>query len=52
MNNYKLKKTSIKLIPFGSTSQNSFISAKGALSILLDTEEHFANVMFILLKAT
>ena len=52
MNNYKLKKTSIKLIPFGSTSQNSFISVKGALSILLDTEEHFANAMFILLKAT
>ena len=38
MNNYKLKKTSIKLIPFGSTSQNSFISVKGALSILLDTD--------------
>ena len=42
MNNYKLKKTCVKLIPFGSNSQNSFISVKGALSVLLETEEHFA----------
>ena len=46
MKNYKLKKTSVKLIPFGSSSQNSFISVKGALSVLLETEEHFANAMF------
>ena len=43
MNNYRLKKTSIKLIPFGSASQNSFISVKGALGVLLEAEEHFAN---------
>ena len=46
MNNYKLKKTFIKLITFGSTSQNSLISVKGALSILLETEENFANALF------
>ena len=28
MNNYKLKKTSIKLIPFRSTIQNSFTGVK------------------------
>ena len=50
MNNYKLKKTSIKLIPFGSSSQNSFISVKGALSVLPETEEHFANAMFYVIK--
>ena len=40
MINYKLKKTSIKLIPFRSTSQNYFISVKGNLNVLLETEEH------------
>ena len=45
MNNYKLKKTSAKLIPFGSNGQNSFISVKGVLSVLLETEEHFANAV-------
>ena len=49
MNNYKLKKTS-KLIPFRSGSQNSFISVKSTLSILLATEEHFANAMFYIMK--
>ena len=34
MNNYKLKKTSVKLIPFGSNSQNYFISVKGVLRVL------------------
>ena len=48
MNNYKLKKTSVKLI--GSSSQNSFISVKDALSVLLETEEHFANAMFYVIK--
>ena len=48
MNNYKLKKTSVKLI--GSSSQNSFISIKDALSVLLETEEHFANAMFYVIK--
>ena len=54
MNNCKLKKTSFKLIPFGSSSQNSFISVKGTLSVLLKTEEHFSNAMFyfMLLKTT
>ena len=46
MNNYKLKKTFIKLITFGSTSQNSLISVKGTLSILLETEENFVNALF------
>ena len=46
MKNHKLKKTSVKLIPFGSRSQNSFISVKGALSVLLETEEHFADAIF------
>ena len=50
MNNYKLKKTSVKLIPFRSGSQNSFTSVKGTLSILLATEEHFANAMFYIMK--
>ena len=50
MNNFKLKKTSIKVIPFGSASQNYFISVKDALSVLLETEEHFANVMFYVIK--
>ena len=50
MNNYKLKKTSIKLIPFGSTSQNYLISVKGALSVLLETEEHFANALFYVIE--
>ena len=50
MNNYKLKKTSVKLIPFRSGSQNSFISVKGTLSVLLATEEHFANAMFYIVK--
>ena len=50
MNNYKLKKTSIKLIPFGSTSQNDLISVKGALSVLLETEEHFANALFYVIE--
>ena len=52
MNNYKLKKTSVKLIPFGSNSENSFTSVKGVLSVLLETKEHFANAMFMLLKTT
>ena len=52
MNNYKLKKTFIKLITFGSTSQNSLISVKGTLSILLETEENFVNALFMLMKAT
>ena len=47
----KLKKTSVKLIPFGSHSQNSFITVKGALSVLLKTEDHFfANAMFYVIK--
>ena len=50
MNNYKLKKISVKLIPFRSGSQNSFISVKGTLSVLLATEEHFANAMFYIVK--
>ena len=50
MSNYKLKKTSIKLIPFGSTSQNYLISGKGALSVLLETEEHFANALFYVIE--
>ena len=50
MNNFKLKKTSIKVIPFGSASQNYFISVKDALSVLLETEEHFANVLFYVIK--
>ena len=45
MNNYKLKKTSIRLIPCRSISQNSFISVKSALSFLLETEEYFAKAM-------
>ena len=48
MNNYKLKKSSVKLI--GSSSQNSFISVKDALSVLLETEEPFANAMFYVIK--
>ena len=52
MNNDKLKKTFIKLITFGSTSQNSLISVKGTLSILLETEENFVNALFMLMKAT
>ena len=50
LNNYKLKKTSVKLIPFGSNSQNSFISVKGVFRVLLETEEHFANAMFYVIK--
>ena len=50
VNNYKLKKTSVKLIPFGSNSQNSFISVKCALSVLPETEKHFANAMFYVIK--
>ena len=50
MNNYKLKKTSVKLIPFRSSSQNSSISVKGAFSILLETERHFANDTFYVIK--
>ena len=50
MNNHKLKKNSIKLIPFGSRSQNSFISVKGTLSVLQETKEHFANAMFYVVK--
>ena len=50
MNSYKLKKTSIWLIPLGSTTQNCFISVKGALSVLLETEERFANAMFYFIK--
>ena len=50
MNNYKLKKTSVKLIPFRSSSQNSFISVKGTLSVLPATQEHFANAMFYIMK--
>ena len=52
MNNYKLKKTFIKLITFGSTSQNSLISVKGTLSILVETVENFVNALFMLMKAT
>ena len=52
MNNDKLKKTFIKLITFGSTSQNSLISVKGTLSILLETVENFVNALFMLMKAT
>ena len=52
MNNYKLKKTSVKLIPFGSSSQNYFISVTDALSLLLETEEHFANAVFYVIKVS
>ena len=45
-NNYKLKKTFIKLVPFGSTSQNVFVSVKGALCVLLEAEENFGNAIF------
>ena len=45
MNNYKRKKTSVDL-----SSQNSFISVKDALSVLLETEEHFANAIFYVIK--
>ena len=47
MNNHKLKKNSIKLIP---RSQNSFISVRGTLSVLQETKEHFANAMFYVVK--
>ena len=50
MNNYKLKKTSIKLLPFGSTSQNLFIRLKGALSVLPETEKHLLNATFYAIK--
>ena len=50
MNNYKLMNTSVKLIPFGSSSQNYFISVKDALNVLLETEELFANAMFYVIK--
>ena len=50
LNMNKLKKTSVKLIPFRSSSQNYFISVKDALSVLLETEEHFANAMFYVIK--
>ena len=50
MNNYKLKKTSIKLIPFGSTIQNSFTGVKDPVCVLLKTEKHFANAMFYVTK--
>ena len=45
-----LKKTSVKLIPFESSSHNYFISVKGALSVLLETKKHFANAMFYVIK--
>ena len=51
MSNYKLKKTSVKLIPFGSSSQNSFLSVKDALSVLLEIEEHFANATSYVIKS-
>ena len=44
----KLKKTSVKLIPFGSHSQNFFITVKGALSVLLKTENHFFCKCYVL----
>ena len=47
---YKLKKTSIKLILFGSSSQNSFTCVKDALSVLVETLEYFANAMFYVIK--
>ena len=50
MNNHKLKKNSIKLVPSGSRSQNSFISVKGTLSVLQEAKEHFANAMFYVVK--
>ena len=50
MDNYKLKKTSVQLISFRSSSQNSFIGVKGALSVLLETEEHFGNAMFYVIE--
>ena len=52
MNNYKLKKTYVKLIPFGSTGQNFFISVKSGLRVLLETEEHLEMLYFVLLKTT
>ena len=50
MNNYKLMNTSVKLIQFGSSSQNYFITVKGALNVLLETGERFANAMFYVIK--
>ena len=50
MNNYKLMNTSVKLILFGSSSKNYFITVKGALNVLLETEERFANAMFYVIK--
>ena len=49
-NNYKLKKTFIELVPFGSTSQNVFVSVKGALCVLLETEENFGNAIFYVIE--
>ena len=50
MKNHKLKKTSNKLILFGSISQNYCVRVKGVLSVFLETEEHFANAMFYVIK--
>ena len=35
-----------------STRRNSFISVKGTLSVLLETEEHFAKAMFYVIKGS
>ena len=41
-----VKMLKIDSFPFGSNSQNSYVSVKSALNVLLETEEHVANAMF------